>query len=44
MVFEKYAAYYDLLYNDKNYIAETDYIQKLLTNYKIPRGGGYEDS
>ena len=26
MVFNAYAKYYDLLYQDKNYVAEVDYI------------------
>lgn len=32
-VFDAYAAYYDLLYRDKNYAGETNYIQKLLQHY-----------
>ena len=34
MVFEKYAKYYDLLYKDKDYRAETDYILSLIQKYK----------
>lgn len=34
MVFEKYAKYYDLLYKDKDYRAETDYIISLIQKYK----------
>ena len=33
MVFEKYAQYYDLLYQDKNYQSETDFILCLLNKY-----------
>jgi SAM-dependent methyltransferase len=33
MVFEKYAQYYDLLYQDKDYRAETDYILSLIKKY-----------
>ena len=32
-VFDAYSAYYDLFYHDKDYIAEVDYIDKLLTRY-----------
>jgi SAM-dependent methyltransferase len=34
MVFEKYAQYYDLLYKDKDYRAETDYIFSLIKKYQ----------
>ena len=34
MVFEKYAQYYDLLYKDKDYQAETDYILSLIKKYQ----------
>ena len=34
MVFEKYAQYYDLLYQDKDYRAETDYILSLIKKYQ----------
>lgn len=34
MVFEKYAQYYDLLYQDKDYRKETDYIFSLIKKYK----------
>ena len=32
-VFNKYAEYYDLLYSDKNYTKETDFIVKILKKY-----------
>jgi SAM-dependent methyltransferase len=34
MVFEKYAQYYDLLYQDKDYQKETNYILSLIKNYQ----------
>ena len=34
MVFEKYAQYYDLLYQEKDYRAETDYILSLIKKYQ----------
>ena len=34
MVFEKYAHYYNLLYKDKDYQAETDYILSLIKKYQ----------
>ena len=34
-VFDSYAAYYDLLYKDKDYKLEVDYIVKLLKKYKV---------
>jgi len=34
MVFEKYAQYYDLLYQDKDYKRETDYISSLIMKYQ----------
>ena len=34
MVFEKYAQYYDLLYQDKDYRAEKDYILSLIKKYQ----------
>jgi SAM-dependent methyltransferase len=37
-VFNAYSRYYDLLYGDKNYAGEVAYIQKLLTQYGIPKG------
>ena len=37
-VFDSYAAYYDLLYRDKNYKAEVVYICRLLKKYKIDSG------
>ena len=33
MVFEKYAKYYDLLYQDKDYKAESDYISSLINTH-----------
>ena len=33
MVFEKYAKYYDLLYQDKDYKEETDYISSLINKH-----------
>jgi len=33
--FENYAAYYDLLYNDKDYARESGYVRALLTEYAI---------
>lgn len=33
-VFDQYARYYDLLYRDKNYRAEVDFILSLLDNYR----------
>ena len=32
-VFNLYSAYYDLLYADKNYKAEADYIESLIKKY-----------
>jgi len=37
-VFDSYAAYYDLLYRDKDYKLEVDYIVKLLKKYKVSSG------
>jgi len=37
-VFDSYAAYYDLLYKDKDYKLEVDYIVKLLKKYKVSYG------
>jgi SAM-dependent methyltransferase len=34
MVFEKYALYYDLLYQDKDYLKETSYILSLIKKYQ----------
>ena len=34
-VFDAYTHYYDLLYQDKNYEAEVDYINNLLTRHGI---------
>ena len=33
MVFKKYAKYYDLLYNDKDYKSESEYISSLIKKY-----------
>ena len=33
MVFDKYAQYYDLLYQDKDYEAEADYVDKIIKKY-----------
>jgi len=33
-IFNLYAKYYDLLYRDKNYLAESNYIKKLINLYK----------
>ena len=38
LVFNAYSRYYDLLYRDKDYIGETDYIQRLLSSHGIARG------
>lgn len=37
-VFNAYSRYYDLLYKDKDYVGETDYIQALLARYGITQG------
>ncbi len=37
-VFDAYAAYYDLLYEDKDYAAEVEYIQGLLEKFDITSG------
>jgi SAM-dependent methyltransferase len=37
-VFDLYAAYYDLLYEDKDYIGESEYICKLLANENFYEG------
>ena len=34
MVFEKYAQCYDLLYQDKDYLAETNYLISLIKKYQ----------
>ncbi|MDC1387037.1 class I SAM-dependent methyltransferase [Candidatus Thioglobus sp.] len=34
-VFDAYAAYYDLLYQDKDYKSEVDYVVSLLNKYKV---------
>ncbi|MBL7937685.1 MAG: class I SAM-dependent methyltransferase, partial [Bacteroidia bacterium] len=34
-VFETYSQYYDLLYKDKNYISETDYIVSLIETFNL---------
>ena len=33
-IFDKYSEYYDLLYDDKDYLAETNYVQKLISRHK----------
>ena len=33
-IFKSYAEYYDLLYNDKDYQQETDYLVSLIDNYQ----------
>lgn len=38
MVFKAYSRYYNLLYRDKDYVAEVAYIQGLLTRYGVQRG------
>lgn len=35
--FIDYAAYYDLIYQDKNYAKETDYIEKLFTKHSLAK-------
>lgn len=37
-LFNAYSRYYDLLYQDKDYVAETDYIQTLLGRHGITQG------
>lgn len=37
-VFDLYSNYYDLLYKDKNYLQETDYIKKILDHHNILSG------
>jgi SAM-dependent methyltransferase len=37
-VFNSYSDYYDLLYRDKDYYGETDYIQTLLTRQNVTHG------
>ena len=32
-VFDAYSNYYDLLYQDKDYVAETEYINSLISSY-----------
>ena len=34
-LFATYSSYYDLLYSDKNYVAETDYIHTLLSRFEL---------
>jgi len=36
--FAKYAQFYDLLYNDKNYRGEVDYVDRLIRQYSAKRG------
>ena len=33
MVFNEYAHYYDLLYKDKDYVGEAEYIDSLIKKY-----------
>jgi ubiquinone/menaquinone biosynthesis C-methylase UbiE len=35
---EAYASYYDLLYQDKNYVAESSFVEGLLKKYGLPTG------
>jgi SAM-dependent methyltransferase len=37
-VFNAYSRYYDLLYRDKDYAGEAEYIKSLLSRYGIPKG------
>ena len=37
-VFNTYSRYYDLLYQDKDYVGETDYIQALMARHGITQG------
>lgn len=37
-VFNAYSRYYDLLYRDKNYAAEADYVRSLLSRYGVHSG------
>ncbi len=37
-VFDTYATYYDLLYKDKDYVQEADYIQDLLSENGVTKG------
>ena len=32
-IFKEYAQYYDLIYNDKDYIGETRFVSRLINNY-----------
>jgi len=38
-VFDSYAAYYDLLYRDKNYSAEANFVDELLAKHGVPDRG-----
>ena len=38
-IFDAYASYYDLLYQDKDYEAESVFVEGLLTKYGVPAGG-----
>ena len=43
-VFDTYSHYYDLLYKDKNYFEESEYIKNLLSNNEIINGArGWKD-
>jgi len=35
-IFQAYSRYYDLLYSDKNYYAESEYVVNLLRKYAVP--------
>ena len=35
MIFDAYARYYDLLYQDKDYVAEVDFVVDLLSRYGV---------
>jgi len=37
-IFDNYSFYYDLIYKDKNYIKETEYLKKLLINNGLKKG------
>ena len=38
-VFDAYAAYYDLLYHDKDYVAESHFVHALLAKHDVPLKG-----
>ena len=41
-VFREYGRYYDLLYRDKDYLGETDYVHDLLVRFGVPTGSVLE--